>query len=237
MSEADVLPEVKQIVGGMLFATRQPVTPQQIRAVFPRVALQYGGMTEPFAEVTLKDIKAAIDAFRDDLEHAKLGFRVVEVAGGYKLQNDKVIGPWLRELLEKGKPNRLSKPALETLSIIAYRQPVTRAEIESIRGVSSDAIVRTLVDMQLIKVAGRSEQPGKPWLFGTSPLFLEYFGLKSLDELPGRAELKRSDPNPTLLPPESADVNGDAPAEGEPEPGTEPEPPDAPGTAETPEPV
>lgn len=202
MSETDILPEVKQIVGAMLFASRQPLNAKQIKSVFPRVSLTYGGMTEQFGEVRVKDIEEALEAFRVQLEESNLGFKLVEVAGGFRLQNDKVCGPWLRELLEKGKPQRLSRPALETLSIIAYRQPLARSEVEAIRGVASDSIVRTLLEMQLIKVVGRSEMPGKPWLYGTTNAFLEYFGLKSMDDLPGLAELGRSAlAAPDLVPP------------------------------------
>ena len=193
MSDAsDVLPEVKQIVGAMLFAARVPLTVKQMKSVFPRVALNYGGMTESFGSVTESDLAAAVQALVEEYAKARTGVSVVEVAGGYRLQNDRNCGPWLRELLEKGRPNRLSRPALETLSVIAYRQPCTRAEVETVRGVASDNIIRNLVEMQLIKVAGRSEQVGKPWLFGTTPLFLEHFGLNSLEDLPNLRELRRN---------------------------------------------
>jgi segregation and condensation protein B len=202
MSETDVLPEVGQIVGAMLFASRQPLTVKQIRQVFARAAGVYGGLTEQYAGIKDKDIETSLESLGQRLEEAGLGFRLVEAAGGWKLQNDKVCGPWLRELLEKGKPNRLSRPALETLSIIAYRQPLARSEIEAIRGVASDSIVRSLLDMQLIRVTGRSEMAGRPWLYGTTTAFLEYFGIKSLEELPGIGELRRlpepapSEPDP-----------------------------------------
>lgn len=212
MSETEILPELKQIVGAMFFASRQPLNAKQIKAIFPRVSLTYGGMTEQYAEVRVKDIEAAIEDFATSLESQNCGFRLVEVAGGLRLQNDKVCGPWLRELLEKGKPQRLSRPALETLSIISYRQPIARSEIESIRGVASDSIVRTLLEMQLIKVVGRSELPGKPWLYGTTTAFLEYFGLKSLEDLPGISELGRSVEGPTLTPPDNeADAQASLP--------------------------
>jgi len=126
------------------------------------------------------------------VSESRAGVEVAEIAEGFRLRNSTVAGPWLRELLEKGKPNKLSKPALETLSIIAYRQPIQRSQIESIRGVAVDSIVRTLLDMGLIKVAGRSELPGKPWLYGTTMAFLEHFGLKCLDDLPGMAEMRRN---------------------------------------------
>ena len=152
--------------------------------------MNYGGIVEDYGKVKDKD-KGALEELEKDYAKAKLGLAVVEVAAGFRLQNEKKTGPWLRELLEKGKPNRLSKPALETLSIVAYRQPCTRSEIEAVRGVAVDAMVRNLLEMGLLKVSGRSDLPGRPWLFGTTQLFLEHFGLKSLDELPNRDELRR----------------------------------------------
>jgi segregation and condensation protein B len=192
MSDADVLPEVKQIVGSLFFTQRQPLTVKQILKVFPQTAEGYAGATAQYAAVGEDDVEAAVRQFAEELDRAHLGFHLVPVAGGWRLQNDRGCGPWVRTLLEKGKPSRLSRPALETLSIIAYRQPITRADIEVIRGVSADAIVRSLLEMGLIKVAGRSELPGRPWLFGTTQLFLESFGLNSLDDLPGMEELRRN---------------------------------------------
>ena len=192
MSETDVLPEVKQIVGALFFTQRQPLTVKQILKVFPQTAESYAGATSQYGAVGEDDVEAAIAQFRDELDRGRLGFHLVSVAGGWRLQNDRGCGPWVRTLLEKGKPNRLSRPALETLSIVAYRQPITRADIEGIRGGSADAIVRSLLEMGLVKVAGRSELPGRPWLFGTTQLFLESFGLNSLDDLPGMEELRRN---------------------------------------------
>ncbi len=92
-------------------------------------------------------------------------------------------------MLEKSKPSRLSTPALETLAVIAYRQPCTRSDIELVRGVAVDQVVRNLLELQLIKIVGRSDLPGRPWLFGTTQKFLEHFGLKDLGDLPSRDEL------------------------------------------------
>jgi segregation and condensation protein B len=105
-----------------------------------------------------------------------------------------MCGPFVRSLLEKNQTVRLSKPALETLAIVAYRQPCLRSEIEEVRGVSVDAVLRKLIEMQLIRVVRRSELPGRPWLFGTTQKFLEHFGINTIDELPGAEELKRAMP-------------------------------------------
>ncbi len=192
MHDADSIPEIKEILGALLFATREPITARQMVNVFKRTAETYEGIEASFIEITAKEVNQALEELREDLASSKLGLEVAEVAGGYRLRNVKTVGPWLRELLEKGKANKLSKPALETLSIIAYRQPVQRSEIESVRGVAADSIVRNLLEMGLVKVVGRSDLPGKPWLYGTTQVFLEHFGLNSLDELPGMAEMRRN---------------------------------------------
>ncbi len=193
MSDGEVLPELKEIVGAILFAARQPVSAEQILLVFGQTAGQTGGFTRDYAAVTAADLAAAIEAFGRDLQQARVGLRVSEVAQGYRLESLPSCGAWLRTFLDRGRPQRLTPPALETLAIVAYRQPVMRSEIEAVRGVAVDQILRNLLDMQLIRITGRSDLPGRPWLFGTSQKFLEHFGLKSLDDLPGTDELRRRD--------------------------------------------
>lgn len=191
MTETDVLPELKQIIGAMLFTSKAPVTVGDIRRCLEQVAEQRGGALRDFAAVSPEDIRTAIEALTETLQVQKAGFHVAEVASGFRLENDAACGIWLRQLLQKGRAQRLSKPALETLAIIAYRQPATRAEIESVRGVAVDQILRNLMDLQLIRITGRSELPGRPWMFGTTQKFLEYFGLRDVKELPGVEELRR----------------------------------------------
>lgn len=190
--DAEVLPEIKEIIGAMLFATREPLSIRQMVNVFRRAAQNYEGVAAGFADIAAKEVAEALEELRQELDASNLGVEIAEIAEGFRMRNTKSAGPWLRELLDKGKPNKLSKPALETLSIIAYRQPIQRSQIESIRGVAVDSIVRSLLEMGLIKVVGRSELPGKPWLYGTTQIFLEHFGLKNLDELPGMAEMRRN---------------------------------------------
>lgn len=192
MDKADTLPEIKEILCAMLFATREPLSVRQMVNVFKRTAETYEDVAASFIEMSAKDVEGALEELRQDLAENRLGLEVVEIGGGFRLRNVPAAGPWLRELLEKGKSAKLSKPALETLSIIAYRQPLQRSQIESIRGVAADSIVRNLLEMGLVKVVGRSELPGKPWLYGTTQAFLEHFGLNSLDELPGMEEMRRN---------------------------------------------
>ena len=191
MTEVEVIPELKQIIGALLFAAKTPMGLKEITRVVKETGGVYGGYAKDFAAVADADVESALTVLRQELENHKLGVHVTEIAGGYRLQNDSSCGPWLRFMLEKGRGHRLSKPALETMAIIAYRQPCTRAEIEAVRGVAVDQILRNLLDMQLVRIAGRSDLPGKPWLFGTTQKFLEYFGLKDVKDLPGIEELRR----------------------------------------------
>lgn len=192
--EKHILPELKQIVGALLFATKEPLSIKQIRKVLVETGEFRGGMFEAFTFATEKDVAVSIQCLRDQFLEMKVGLHLQEVAQGFRLTNDPDCGPWIRQMLDKNKTVRLSKPALETLAVIAYRQPCTRAEIESVRGVAVDAMVRNLIEMQLIKSTGRSTLPGRPWLFGTTQKFLEHFGLNSVDELPGISELRRNAP-------------------------------------------
>ncbi len=191
MSDVEQIPELKQIIGAILFSAKEPVTLHHLRHVFEQTAEQYGGFTKDFVAVTDEQFEAAVAELNETLTQQRVGMHVRSVANGYRLVNDANCGSWLRVLLEKGKSSRLSRPALETLAIIAYRQPVVRSEIEAVRGVAVDQIIRNLLDVQLIRVVGRSDLPGRPWLFGTTQKFLEHFGIKSLNDLPGTEELRR----------------------------------------------
>ncbi len=191
MDPIDVIPELKQIVGALLYASRTPITLGDIRKTLKLVAETGTGAVKDFGEVGEADVRAALEQLQRDLHAGCVGVQVVEVANGFRMQNDVSCGLWVRQLLNKARDNRLSKPALETLAIIAYRQPITRAEIESVRGVQVDQVMRTLLDLQLIRIVGRKDLPGRPWLFGTTQKFLEFFGLKNVQDLPGIEELRR----------------------------------------------
>ena len=140
------------------------------------------------------DIRKAVDEIRERLAAAGVGFGLAEVNGGYRLMSGAECGPWLRQMLSKGRATVLSRPAIETLAIIAWRQPVSRSEIESVRGVNAGHVIKALMEMGLVRIVGRSDLPGRPFLFGTTPAFLEHFGLGSLDDLEkieGAADLAR----------------------------------------------
>ena len=118
---------------------------------------------------------------------------MIEIAGGYQIVTHPSYLPWIKKFKNTSTSNKLSMAALESLAIIAYNQPIIKAELEHIRGVNSDGVMKTLLDRRLIKIMGRKEVPGKPLLYGTTREFLQYFGLKDLTELPTIKELSREE--------------------------------------------
>jgi segregation and condensation protein B len=153
-----------------------------MKSCLDEVAKEVGGETKPFAGLKDAEISACLESLGQSLRDQGGGFELAEVHGGYRMHSDHRCGHWLKHLLNH-KPSRLSRPGLETLAIVAYRQPLTRGEIERIRGVAVDHVVRLLMEMQLVRIVGRSELPGRPFLYGTTQAFLDHFGLKSLDDL------------------------------------------------------
>lgn len=145
----------------------------------------------PFAKVHSGDIVEALILLEEEYRNFPRSFELRENAGGWQLVTRPVFSPWLRQLFPENRPARLSAPALETLAIIAYRQPITRADIEAVRGVAVDGVMQTLMDRELVRIAGRSELPGRPLLYETTQFFMEHFGLKNLDDLPNADELRR----------------------------------------------
>jgi segregation and condensation protein B len=152
------------------------------------------------ADATTKSVKkakdeeltAALEQLAADHESAARSYRLACVAGSWQFVTQPEFAPWLKALVGiKARPPRLSQPALETLAIIAYRQPITRAEVEQIRGVNVDGTMQTIMERGLVEAVGRAEVVGRPPTYGTTPLFLEYFGLRGLEDLPAADELRR----------------------------------------------
>lgn len=185
--------ELKQVLGAIIFAARQPMSVGAIRKLLQETAEINREEAGVYGSVKDAELKACLRQLQTECETSKTGVHLVENADGFRFQSDPTGGPWVRHMLNVGKPTRLSRPALETLAIIAYRQPISRAELEAVRGVAVDHVIRMLMEMQLIKIVGRSELPGRPMLYGTTALFLEHFGLKEVKDLPGIAELSRMD--------------------------------------------
>ena len=161
---------VKGVIETLLFVNEQPITLDQFKKVL--------GSVKP------ADIKRALVELQNEYEQRKSGMMILEIAGGFQMLTNKSYASYVREFYKTKHKQKLSKPSLETLAIIAYKQPVTRADVESIRGMNADGVVSNLLDKELIKITGRKDVPGKPYLYGTTKQFLEYFGLKSLEDLP-----------------------------------------------------
>ena len=189
---------LQEIVGALLFASQTPLTITDLRQCIRGVEPDEGDNAEVmgvYQSCTTREVEQAVHGLEKELERSGCGFRLVCAGGAYRLQTAPTCGRYVRALLKLDRPNRLSRAALETLAIIAYRQPITKSEVEQIRGVAVDTIVKTLVDLQLVRLVGRSELPGHPFLYGTTPLFLEHFGLASLSELNAiDPTLQRSNP-------------------------------------------
>jgi segregation and condensation protein B len=184
--------DLYRIVEALLFATDRPLTPKAISQAL-REAAKYSPAPETLEheKAGIPEVEAAIEELRLKLDETGSSLMVQGIAGGFQLKSRPACSVWTNRLFEQPKAPRLSQPALETLAVIAYRQPMGRAEIESVRGVAVDGVLATLLERKVIRVAGRSEQPGRPLLYETTPLFLELFGLKGLDELPNADELRR----------------------------------------------
>jgi segregation and condensation protein B len=147
-----------------------------------------GKLVEALHGPDRREVLAALDALATRCEREERGVRLVQVAGAYQLRTPPEHGPWVRRLLGT-RPPRLSRPMLETLAIVAYRQPCTRVEVEAVRGVDADATLSTLLERRLVKITGRKETPGRPLLYGTTRDFLEVFGLPDLGALPPLRDL------------------------------------------------
>ncbi len=170
-------PDVKLVVEGALMAAGTPLTLDRILSLYPEGR-------RPARE----EIRAAVAALRDD--YAGRGIELVDLASGWRIQVRRLVAPWVARLWEE-KPARYSRALLETLALIAYRQPITRGEIEDIRGVAvSTQIVKTLTEREWVRVVGHRDVPGRPALYATTRRFLDYFGLESLNDLPPLAELR-----------------------------------------------
>ncbi|MBT3294465.1 MAG: SMC-Scp complex subunit ScpB [Verrucomicrobia bacterium] len=180
--DSDAL-ELKQVIGAMIFGANRSLSLKEMKRTLRAVGEEAEGPAKVYATIREGEIAQTLEQLIIELDQLKAGIHIAEVAGGFRYQSDPQCGIWLRHLLEKGKPSRLSQPGLETLAVIAYRQPMTRAQIEAIRGVSVDHVVRKLLEMQLIRIAGRSELPGRPFMYATTHYFLEHFGLRDLNQL------------------------------------------------------
>lgn len=167
--------DIKSIIESLLFVADGPLTIQRLGEVLEGVEKE--------------DVRSTLEEIQAELEGNRRGIRLVEVAGGYQLRTAKVNADWVKKFLG-GRPARMGRATLETLAIIAYRQPITRAEIEAIRGVDVDGVINTLLERSLIRAVARKDVPGRPFLYGTTPEFLQLFNLKDLTHLPTLKEME-----------------------------------------------
>ena len=162
--------QLKQVLEGILFVYGQPMPIKRIQAVIP--------------EADLKAVRDAVRELNEEYESTNRAFKIQEIAGGFQFVTRQSLAPWVKHALASPRPDSVSAASMETLAIVAYRQPITKAEIEAIRGVDVSGGLDTLLEKQFIRTVGRKESPGRPFLYGTTNDFLRHFGLKSLEALP-----------------------------------------------------
>jgi segregation and condensation protein B len=168
------MPELKFILESFLFVAEEPLTPEKMKSVLP------------FTDI--KAIREALQSLKDEYDTRNSSICLTEVAGGYQLRTRPEYAEWVKKIIQPSA-QRLSPAALETLAIIAYKQPIIRSDIEHIRGVDSGGIIRMLLDRKLIKILGRKEIPGRPLIYATTRYFLEIFGLKDIKDLPAPKDI------------------------------------------------
>lgn len=185
--------ELKQILEAILFSAQKPMSSKDLRDLLATAGGPEGAEeAKPFRKTKDEDVVSALEQLQKEHEAAQRSYRLTCVAEGWQFASQPEYAPWLIALVgQKLRPPRLSQPGLETLAIIAYRQPITRAEIEQVRGVAVDGVMQTLVERGLVEQVGRAEVVGRPMTYGTTAYFLQYFGLRGLDNLPAADELRR----------------------------------------------
>ncbi len=197
---AGEVPPLSHVIEAILFASQKAVTPKELVTHLKGAATaEPESVAAAFARIKEADIREALVELQAEVAASGRAYQVRETATGWLLSSAPGYAPWLRALYPEAKPTRLSPSALETLAIIAYRQPIARADMEAVRGVSVDGVMQTLLDRGLVKIAGRAEVAGRPLLYATTQYFLDHFGLRHLDELPNASELRHI-PLPTATP-------------------------------------
>ena len=193
--------ELKAILEAVLFVSPEPVPIARLMSIL--------------GTVSKAEVVQALGILTHDLDQEGRGIQLVQVAGGYRLVTKQEYGPWLKRMDKAKTAQKLSRSALESLAIIAYKQPLVRSEIEEIRGVETSGVLRTLCERKLVRIVGRKDVPGRPIMYGTTKSFLEHFGLQDLSQLPPLREFKElGDSEQALLPIEEFPGTSDL-AEGE----------------------
>ena len=180
-----------QVIEALLFAAQKPFTSRELSTAIKSAGGDDELLPNEFAKTTEAQVAAALEQLKIEYVQQSRAFQLAEKADGWQLVSDPAYASWVRQLFPAMKPARLTPPSLETLAIVAYRQPITRADIEAVRGVAVDGVLQNLMERGLVKIAGRAEVPGRPLLYETTEFFLEHFGLRNLDELPNAEELRK----------------------------------------------
>jgi len=183
---------LNKIVEALLFASREPVDSKKIAKIIRKVSKREEAEQE-LCSVKYTEIDEVIEKLNKGYDRKKSPYLIQERSTGWRIYTRIDYASYIRELFPDQKPTRLSAPALETLAIVAYRQPITKAAIEAVRGVNVDGVLQSLIERGLVSIAGRSDLPGKPFLYETSRNFLEHFGIKDVEDLPNSAELRSVD--------------------------------------------
>ncbi len=184
--------ELKDILEAILFSSQKPLSAKELQDILKQAGETGEGEFIDFSHAKAAMVTKALETLSEEIAKLNRPYHLVCVAGSWQFVTQIEYAPWVRAMVGvKNRPTRLSKPALETLAIISYRQPITRAQMEEIRGVSVDGVIGTLVDRELVEVVGRADVPGRPQTYGTTQMFLEYFGLRGLKELPDAEELRQ----------------------------------------------
>jgi segregation and condensation protein B len=178
-----------RVIEAFLFSAQKPLSIREMVAAIKGTGTEEFSPNE-FARAKESEIAAALEQLKIEYIQEQRAFQIIEKAEGWQLMTDPAFARWVRQLFPAPKPARLTAPALETLAIIAYRQPITRADVEAVRGVTIDGVLQTLMERGLVKISGRAEVPGRPLLYETTQFFLDHFGLRTLDELPNVEELR-----------------------------------------------
>ncbi|MBA3833628.1 MAG: SMC-Scp complex subunit ScpB [Chthoniobacterales bacterium] len=210
-----------QVVEALLFSAQGPLTPREVASAVKSAGDEDRLSPNEFAKTNEMEVAATLEQLKINYIEQQRAFQLLEKAEGWQLASDPQFAPWVRQLFPAAKPARLTPPSLETLAIIAYRQPITRADVEAVRGVAIDSVLQTLMERGLVKIGGRAEVPGRPLLYETTHFFLEHFGLRNLDELPNSDELKRRELPKAKLP-HGEDATAPAPRDLGEEPAADP---------------
>jgi segregation and condensation protein B len=201
---------LSRVIEALLFSAQKPLSTREISAAIRSAKDDLDTGSNEFSRVREAEVAAALEELKVDYMEQQRALQLIEKAEGWRLATDPAYAQWVRQLFPATKPARLSAPALETLAIIAYRQPITRADVEAVRGVNIDGVLQTLMERGLVKIAGRAEIPGRPLLYETTQFFLDHFGLRNLDELPNVEELRTRDL--PIAPRAAPDIAADADA-------------------------